>query len=406
MRKANNQEISAMGVLASHQTFTSHSHLVLRAHKFRLYPNREQEELLAKHFGCCRFVYNHFLEERKRAYEEERKALNYCANAKDLTSLKKSDEFCWLGEVYSHALQASLRHLDVAYQRFFKKQAKFPRFHSKHDRQSCTFPDNVKVVDGRLSLPKFGGTMKMRGGMPVDGIVRQATVCKTPTGKYFVSILCEDVVEKLPENGNGVGIDLGLKEMAVCSNGERVANPKFLERGELHLKHLQRQVSKKKKGSDRRRRAMVVLSRFHEKVANRRRDYIHKFTSRIVRENQTVCVEDLNVKGMESNHHLAKGVASVSFGEIVQQLEYKCRWRGREFVKIERFFPSSKRCNHCGTINKDLTLADREWVCKECGSVIDRDFNASLNIRDRGIEILSGCGRWSDVKQKGGEAAA
>lgn len=406
MEKANNQEISAMGVLASHQTITSHSHFVLRAHKFRLCPSREQEELLAKHFGCCRFVYNHYLEERKRAYSEEKKTLSLYETHHGLAEMKKLEEYSWLKEVYSHALQASLKNLDVAYQKFFKKQAKFPKFHSKHDKQSCTFPDNVKVVDGRLSLPKFGGTMKMRGGMPVDGIVRQATVSKTPTGKYFVSILCEDVVEKFQENGNSVGIDLGLKEMAVCSNGERVANPKFLERGELHLKHLQRQVSKKKKGSESRRRARVELSRFHEKVANRRRDYIHKFTDRIVRENQTVCVEDLNVKGMESNHHLAKGIASVSFGEIVRQLEYKCGWRGRGFVKIERFFPSSKRCNHCGAVNKDLTLADREWVCKECGSVIDRDLNASLNIRDRGIEMLSGRGRRSDVKQKGGEAAA
>ena len=194
--------------------------------------------------------------------------------------------------------------------------------------------------------------------------------------------------------------------MAVCSNGERIANPKFLEKGEKHLKHLQRQVSKKRKGSKSRRRARMKLARHHQKVANRRNDYIHKFTTRIVRENQTVCIEDLNVKGMESNHHLAKSIGSASFGEIARQLEYKCRWYGRGFVKVGRFYPSSKTCNRCGYVHKGLTLKDREWVCAKCGAEIDRDYNAALNILAEGKRILSGCGEHSDIKQKGGEAAA
>lgn len=203
-----------------------------------------------------------------------------------------------------------------------------------------------------------------------------------------------------------VGIDLGIKEMAVCSNGERIANPKFLEKGEKHLKYLQRQVSRKSKGSNRRRRDKMRLSRHHERVANRRKDYIHKFTVRIVRENQTICIEDLNVKGMQSNHHLAKSIGSVSFNEIARQLEYKSRWNGRDFVKVGRWYASSKTCNHCEHKNTELTINDREWICPNCGAEIDRDYNAALNILNEGKRILSGCGAQSDDKQKCGEAAA
>lgn len=312
--------------------------------------------------------------------------------------LKKTEEFAWLGEVYSHALQASLKNLDGAYQKFFKGQNKFPKFHSKHDKQSCTLPDNVTIVDGKLKLPKFKTPIRMLGGMPVVGKVHSATIIQTATGKYFVSLICDAKAEIYEPNGKSIGIDLGIKDLAVCSNGDRIANPKFLERGEKNLKHLQRQVSRKIKGSNNRRRARLELSRFHERVANRRKDYTNKLTTRIVRENQTVCVEGLNVKGMESNHYLAKSVVSASFGEIVRQLEYKCKWHGRKFVKAGRWFPSSKTCNHCGHKYSELTLKDREWSCPNCGAVIDRDYNAALNIRDEGMRILSGGGSPSDVK--------
>lgn len=406
MKSESTKDILTAGVRDPIPSATSCSHLILKAYKFRIYPNKEQRELLAKHFGCCRFVYNRYLAERKVAYENDKTSLGYCANAHSLALLKKTEEFAWLGEVYSHALQASLKNLDGAYQKFFKKQNKFPRFHSKHDKQSCTFPDNATVIDGKLKLPKFKTAIKMCGGMPVEGKIHSATVSKTATGKYFVSFLCDCEAEIYEPNGKSIGIDLGIKDLSVCSNGERIANPKFLEQSEKHLKHLQRQVSRKTKGSNNRRRARLELSRFHERVANRRKDYTHKFTTRIVRENQTVCVEDLNVKGMESNHHLAKSVVSASFGEIVRQLEYKCKWHGREFVKVGRWFPSSKTCNTCGHKYSELTLKDREWVCPNCGAVIDRDYNAALNIRDEGMRILSGGGSPSDVKQKRAEAAA
>ena len=406
MKSESTKTILTAGVRDPIPSATSCNHLILKAHKFRIYPNAEQRELLAKHFGCCRFVYNRYLAERKAAYETDKTSLGYCSNAHSLVLLKKTEEFAWLGEVYSHALQASLNNLDRAYQKFFKKQNKFPKFHSKHDKQSCTFPDNVTIIDGKLKLPKFKTSLMMRGGKPNIGRIHSATVSQTATGKYFVSLLCDAEAEIYEPNGKSVGIDLGIKGLAVCSDGERIANPKFFERGEKHLRHLQRQVSRKTKGSNNRRRARLKLSRFHERVANRRKDYIHKFTTRIVRENQTVCVEDLNVKGMESNHHLAKSVVSASFGEIVRQLEYKCKWHGREFVKVGRWFPSSKTCNYCGHKYSELTLKDREWTCPNCGEVIDRDYNAALNIRDEGMRILSGGGSPSDVKQKRAEAAA
>ena len=406
MKSESTKDILAAGVRDPIPSATSCSHLILKAYKFRLYPNAEQREFLAKHFGCCRFVYNHYLAERKKAYENDKTSLGYYANNHSLALLKKTEEFAWLGEVYSHALQASLKNLDGAYRKFFKKQNKFPKFHSKHDKQSCTFPDNVTIIDGKLKLPKFKTSIRMRGGEPTARRIHSATVSQTVTGKYFVSLLCEAEAEIYEPNGKSIGIDLGIKDLAVCSDGERIANPRFIERSEKHLNYLQRQVSRKIKGSNNRRRARLELSRFHERVANRRKDYIHKFTTRIVRENQTVCVEDLNVKGMESNHHLAKSVVSASFGEIVRQLEYKCKWHGREFVKVGRWFPSSKTCNHCGHKYSELTLKDREWTCPNCGEVIDRDYNAALNIRDEGMRILSGGGSPSDVKQKRAEAAA
>lgn len=418
--------ILATGVGDSVPSTTSCSHLIYKAYKFRLYPNREQRILLAKHFGCCRFVYNKFLERRNEKYKRDKEILGYCDNARELALLKKSEDTKWVAEVYSHALQAELRHLDGAFKKFYKaiKEGKAesiirngkptgrrkhePRFKSKRDEsQSVTFPDNVRVAEGGLVLPKFKNPLKMKMHRPIGGKICHATVSRDCRNKYYVSILCEEECTMLPvAPRKSIGIDLGIKEMAVCSNGERVDNPKFLERGEKRSKYLHRQVSKKRKGSNRRRRARMKLSRHYEKVANRRRDYIHKFTKRIVSENQAICVEDLNVRGMESNHHLAKNIGSVAFGEIVWQLEYKCGWYGRGFVKVGRWYPSSKTCNNCGYINRGLTLKDRKWTCDKCGEEIDRDYNAALNIEAEGTRILSGNGALSDVKQKSGEAAA
>ena len=423
--KTEKQDNLATGVGQSVPSATSCSRFIHRAYKYRICPNAEQRILLARHFGSCRFVYNHFLEERNKSFKDRGERMTYCDTAHELVKMKNDERHEWLKEVYSHSLQASLRNLDAAFQTFYKAKREGkaepiirngkptgrlkyePNFKSKRDNeQSVTFPDNVHVMEGKLVLPKFKSGIKMKMHRPLVGRICHATVSRSVTGKYYVSIQCEEEMPIAPVASGEIGIDLGIKDMAVCSTGERVANPKFLERGEKHLKYLQRQVSKKKKGGKNRRRARAKLSRHHEKVANMRRDYIHKFTIRIVRENQTVCVEDLNVKGMQSNHCLAKSIGSVAFGEIVRQLEYKCRWYGRDFVKVPRFYASSKICNHCGHKNDGLTLKDREWICPNCGAEIDRDFNAAKNIEVKGIEILSGCGAQPDVKQKGGEAAA
>ena len=409
----------ATGVGDSHPSTTSCSRLVYRAYKYRIYPNAEQRVLLEKHFGCCRYVYNHFLEARNKD------RISLFETHRQVAAMKNDERFAWLKEVYCHALQASLRNLDMSFQMFYKARREgkakpiirngkptgrlmyAPRFKSKRDNaQSVTFPDNVKVIDGQLKLPKFKTAIKMKMHRPLGGRFLNATVTKSVTGKYYVSFQCEVESVDMPLVTGEVGVDVGIKDMAVFSDGERISNPKFLEKAEKHLKYLQHQMCKKKKGGKNRRRTRMKHSRLHEKVRNKRKDYIHKFTIRIVRENQTVCVEDLNVKGMQSNHHLAKSIGSVAFAEIARQLEYKCRWYGRGFVKVPRFYPSSKTCNHCGYVNHALTLGDRDWICPNCGKEIDRDFNAALNILAEGKKSLSGCGAQSDVKRKGGEAAA
>lgn len=422
--KTDNQTLLAAREGESVPSTTPCSHLIHKAYKFRIYPDAEQKMLLAKHFGCCRYAYNHFLQLHNEMYEICGQSPSLYDMHRLVAEMRKSEDTRWLSEIYGHSLQDALRHLDAAFSRFYKAimegkaepiikdgkptgRLKYePRFKSKKDsEQSCTFPDNVRVRDGMLVLPKFKTPIRMKMHRPMGGRICRATVSKDCTGKYHVSILCEDECAPLPEVSGEIGIDLGVKEMAVCSNGERLANPKFLERGEKHQKYLQRQKDKKEKGSRNRWRVQEKIARHHRKVANRRRDYTHKFTTRIVRENQTICVEDLNVQGMMANHHLAKSIGSVGFGEIARQLKYKSEWYGRDFVKIGRFYPSSKTCNHCGHINKGLTLKDREWTCDACGAEMDRDYNASLNILAEGKRILSGGGTPSDGKQKGGEAS-
>lgn len=422
--KTDNQTISATGVGYSVPSTTSCSHLILKAYKYRIYPNDEQKVMLAKHFGCCRYAYNKLLGLHNEMYEISGFAPSLFEMHRLIAEMRQDEDTKWLSEVYGHSLQAALRNLDDAFKKFYKalKEGKAepvikngeptgrlkyePRYKSKKDpNKSATFPDNVKVRGESLILPKVKTPIKMKMHRPLGGAIRKTVVSVNARGKYYVSILCQEPCEPLPRNDKAIGIDLGIKELAVCSNGERIANPKFWERGERHSRYLNRQLSKKKRGGSNRCRARMELSRHHERVANRRRDYAHKFTTRIVRENQTVCVEDLNVQGMQSNHCLAKSVSSAAFGEIVRQLEYKCGWYGRDFVKVGRWYPSSKTCHHCGYVNHGLTLKDRVWICGGCGREIDRDFNASENIRDEGLRILSGAGTASDAKQKGGEAS-
>lgn len=373
--------------------------IVTKTFKFRIYPNKGQAELMAKHFGSTRFVWNHFLAQRKESYLKDKKPLNYHDNAKALTLLKKDSEFEWLKEINSQSLQASLKDLDTAYGRFFKKQAMFPRFKSKYKAtDSFRCPQSVDIRDGKLSLPKFRDGIKIKLHREMTGKPLLATISRTPTGKYFASITCETKHEILPSTGKRVGIDLGIKDLAICSDGKIFRSPRTTNKHAKKLTYEQRQLSKKKKGSGKRFKQRKKVAVVHEAIKNIRTDHLHKTTHSIISKNQAVIIEDLNVKGMIKNHCLAKAIADASWHELTRQLEYKAQWNGRDFTKIDRWFPSSKTCNVCNFINQDLQLKDRRWTCPKCKTVLDRDLNASKNILKQGLKIQSGSGAESNSK--------
>jgi putative transposase len=378
---------------------------VNKTFKYRLYPTKEQEVLLARHFGARRFIFNRFLDQRKTAYLEAKKSLSYYDNAKSLTEMKHIEEFKWMKEINSQSLQASLRDLDTAYNRFFAKQGKFPRFKSKSDRQSFRIPQNVYYSKGKLDIPKFKKPIKVAEDRPLSGDILFATISRSATGKYFVAITCEAEHIEMAKVDGKVGVDLGLKDLAVLSNGKRYENIRTTKKYERRLAYEQRQLSKKVKGSASRGRQKIKVAKVHEKISNSRTDHIHKITTAIVRENQMICVESLSVVNMMKNHCLAKGIADVAWGELFRQLKYKSEWSGRQFLMVERFFPSSKTCNHCKFVHQGLTLADRTWTCLKCGAEHDRDYNSSRNILEQGLnDFNSGCGAQSEPKQKRGEA--
>jgi len=360
--------------------------LINKAYEFRVYPTKEQAAQLAVHFGQARFVYNFFLRKRIDFYAanagKKKQGLNYYDTAKMLTDLKKQPETAWLQESNAQVLQQSLRHLDVAYNNFFNKRAQFPSFKKKQARHSLTVPQGFRFdpKQGTLTIPKIS-PFKIIAHRKVEGTIKHVAIKKNPSGRYFASLLCE--VEKKVEpkkKGPEIGIDLGLKSFLVASNREAVDAPKHLRNSEVKLVKLQRLLSRKVKGSNRRSKARLKVARIYEKISNQREDFLHKLSSRLVSENQAIFAEDLNVKGMLANHCLAKSVADSGWSEFVRQLKYKSEWNGVYFGQIDRFFPSSKRCNGCGWINESLTLQNREWTCCGCGQVVDRDFNAAQNI--------------------------
>jgi putative transposase len=368
-----------------------------KAFKFRLYPNKKQEEQLAKTFGCIRFVYNYYLNKRIELYKTEQKSMNYNACSADLTNLKKEKE--WLKEIDKFALQNSLKDLDKAYQNFFRevkkgnKEQGFPKFKSKHNNKHSyrtTFTNNnIEIKDNKIKLPKLG-LVKFAKSRDIQGRILNCTITKMCSGKYFISICCTDVeIEKYDDNKNIIGIDLGIKDFAICSNGETIANPKYLSKLEKKLKREQRKLSKKKKGSKNRNKQRVKLNIVHEKIANQRNDFLHKTSTKLIRENQIICFEDLNVKGMVKNHKLAKAISDVSWSEFVRQNNYKALWHDRIIQKIDSFFPSSQLCSVCGYKNievKDLSI--REWKCPECNTIHNRDINAAINIKNEGMRLL------------------
>jgi len=378
---------------------------ISKTFKYRIYPTEDQQILLAKHFGAKRFVYNFFLNERKKTYLESKTSLNYYDNAKELTILKKNEEYVWMKEINSQSLQSSLRDLEVAYTKFYSKQSKFPKFKSKHDKQSFRIPQFVEYSDGELNIPKFKSPIKAREDRPLTGEILFATISKSSTNKYFVAITCNTDHIPYQKNDNKVGVDLGIKDLAVCSDGKTYGNIKTTKKYQKTLAYQQRQLSKKEKGSNSNNRQRIKVAKIHEKIGNSRLNHIHNVTTQIVRENQTICVEDLSVQNMMKNRCLSKSIADASWGEFLRQLKYKSEWNERNLTSINKFFPSSKICNKCKFINQDLALKDRRWVCPSCGETLDRDLNASRNILEQGLNNLnSGCGMQSEVKQKREEA--
>ena len=365
-----------------------------RAYKYRMYPSSEQKQILARTFGCARFVYNWALRLRSDAYYERQERIGYHQTSSMLTDLKKQPEYAWLNEVSCVPTQQALRHLDKAYRNFFEGRADYPKFHSRHGEQSAEYTTSAFKWDGKsLTLAKMDAPLDIVWSRPLPKGCKPTTVTvmKDTAGRYFVSILVEEDIKPLPVVNKQVGLDLGLKSMVILSTGEHVGNPHFFRKDEKRLAKAQRRHASKKKGSKNRAKARLKVARIHAQIADRRRDYQHKLSTRIVHENQVICIESLSVKNMVKNPHLAKSISDVGWGEFVRQLEYKAQWYGRTLVKIDKWYPSSKRCSHCGHVLDSLSLDVRFWMCPKCHTFHDRDINAAKNVLAAGLAV-SACG--------------
>lgn len=362
---------------------------IKRAYKFRFYPTPEQELNLAKTFGCARFAYNYMLRQRTDAWFQRQEKVGYHETSAMLTALKKQSEFAWLNEVSSVPVQQSLRHLQTAFGNFFSRRNKYPTFKKKDGVQSAEYTTSAFKWDGKtLSIAKNGAlNIRFSRTIPKAAIITTVTVSKDTAGRYFASMLCTDQVQAKTPIEAKVGIDLGLSHFAILSTGEKIAAPNTFRKNEEKLAKLQRRLAKKTKGSANRKKAKLKVAKLHAKIADSRKDFLHKLSTRLVNENQVIAIETLAVSNMQKNHSLAKSIADASWSEFVRQLEYKSLWYGRELVGIDRWYPSSKRCSDCGHTVAKMPLNVREWTCPECGTIHDRDINAARNVLAAGLAV-------------------
>ena len=363
---------------------------IKRAYKFRFYPTPEQELNLAKTFGCARFAYNYMLRLRTDAWMQRQEHIGYHETSAALTALKKQPECAWLNEVSSVPVQQALRHLQTAFANFFAKRARYPSFKRKDGPQSAEYTTSAFKWEGQsLKLAKMDAPLAIRWSrtIPKAAKVTTVTVSRDAAGRYFVSLLCDDVVAAKPVAQGKVGIDLGLTHFAILSSGEKVAAPNTFRRNETKLAKLQRRLAKKTKGSNRRKKAKLKVARLHAKIADSRRDFLHKLSTRLVNENQVIAVESLSVSNMQKNRCLSKSISDAGWSEFLRQLEYKANWYGRKLVGIDRWYPSSKRCSDCGYTMPKMPLNVRQWTCPECGTIHDRDVNAARNVLAAGLAV-------------------
>ena len=367
---------------------------VKQRQRFRFYPTSAQQATLARVFGSCRFVYNWALRLRTDAFAVG-KSINYNQSSTALTALKRQDEYFWLNVISCVPTQQVLRHLQTAFRNFFEKRTRYPSFKSKHGKQAAEYTRSAfkyDAVNHILSISQLG-KLKIHWSQKFTSIPTTVTITKDRAGRYFVTLVLDEAVKPLPKTGEVVGIDLGISRLATLSNGERIPNPRHLRSSEQKLARAQHVLSRRKKGSGRWNRARLRVAKLHAHIADARVDYLHKVTTDLIRRFDVICMEDLHIRGMLRNHCLAKSLSDAGLGQFSQMVEYKCAWYGKELRRVDRFYPSSKRCNTCGHVVASLPLSVREWDCPECATHHDRDENASKNILGAGLAPTARGGR-------------